>query len=60
MMAIELNQDNPNRESIEWAYNTLLSLGLTLKSSIPDKVQDTPWSCVMRFITNKGFISLKL
>lgn len=58
-MTIELHQDNPNRESIEWAYDTLVSLGFTLKNSIPEKVQDTPWSCVMRFITSQGIIYLK-
>lgn len=54
-----MNQDNPNREIINWGYNTLKSLGFTLKSSIPEKVQDTPWSCVMRFITDQGLIYLK-
>jgi aminoglycoside/choline kinase family phosphotransferase len=48
-----------NKETIEWAYNTLLSLGFTLKSNVPEKVQDTPWSCVMRFITDQGIIYLK-
>lgn len=54
-----MNKHNPNRESIEWAYNTLVSLGFTLKSSVPEKVQDTPWSCVTRFITAQGIIYLK-
>jgi hypothetical protein len=58
-MTTEVNQDNPNRKSIKWALNTLASLGFTLKNSIPEKVQDTPWSCVMRFKTDQGIIYLK-
>lgn len=54
-----MNQNNPNRDIIEWGYNTLESLGFTLKSGVPEKIQDTPWSCVMRFITDQGIIYLK-
>lgn len=58
-MTTALEHDTLNRETIEWAYNTFLSLGFTLKSSVPEKVQDTPWSCVIRFITEQGIIYLK-
>ncbi|OCH99319.1 hypothetical protein A8135_08045 [Legionella jamestowniensis] len=58
-MTTELNESNPNRESIKWACDTLLSLGYTLKSNVSEKIQDTPWSFVTRFQTNKGIIYLK-
>jgi hypothetical protein len=58
-MTTKLNQENPNRESIEWAHNILVSLGFTLKNSAQEKMQDTPWSGVMRFIADQGIIYLK-
>lgn len=58
-MATTPENDTLNKKTIEWAYNTLLAFGVTLKSNVPEKVQDTPWSCVMRFITDQGIIYLK-
>ena len=48
-----------NKEIIGWGYECLLSLGYTLKSNNPEKVQNTPWSYVVRFETPAGYIYLK-
>lgn len=51
--------DNLNKEVIHWGYSYLSSQGYTLKSKIPENVQDTPWSYVGRFATSDGYIYLK-
>ena len=48
-----------NKEMTQWACQTLLSQGYTLKSDLPEEVQCTPWSDVVRFITSEGYIYLK-
>lgn len=51
--------DNLNNEIIRWGVEYLLSHGNTLKSNLPEIVQNTPWSYVVRFITFDGYIYLK-
>jgi len=51
--------NNQNKEIIQWACKHLLSLGYTLKSKLPENVQSTPWSYVVRFETSDGYIYLK-
>ncbi len=51
--------DNLNKEIIRWGSNYLSSHGYTLKSNLPENVQDTPWSYVIRFATSDGYIYLK-
>ncbi|KTC83780.1 phosphotransferase [Legionella brunensis] len=51
--------DNLNKEIIQWGCKYLLSQGYTLKSNSPENVQDTPWSYVVRFETSDGYIYLK-
>ena len=46
-------------EMIEWACQYLSSHGYTLKSKLPESVQNTPWSDVIRFATTDGYIYLK-
>src|SRR5437899_1954717 len=46
-------------EVIEWACNYLASHGYSLKSNVPEDVQNTPWSYVIRFRTSDGYIYLK-
>lgn len=46
-------------ESTRWGFEYLTSHGYTLKSSQPEVVQNTPWSYVVRFETNDGYIYLK-
>ena len=48
-----------NKAIIQWGAKTLLSLGYTLKSTLPEIVQNTPWSYVSRFLTSDGAIYLK-
>ena len=54
-----LENDDLNRRIIRWACDYLSSHGHTLKSNIPENVQNTPWSYVVRFVTSKGYIYLK-
>lgn len=54
-----MTTDNPNKEIIQWACHHLLSHGYTLKSHLPETVQNTPWSHVLRFATSDGYIYLK-
>jgi hypothetical protein len=54
-----LGSNHLNKEVIQWGCNHLISLGYTLKSHLPEKVQDTPWSYVARFETTNGYIYLK-
>src|SRR5476649_676524 len=51
--------DNLNKEIIQWGCKYLSSHGYTLKSNLPENVQNTPWSYVVRFVTSKGYIYLK-
>lgn len=51
--------NNLNKEIIQWGYKYLSSHGYTLKSNLPENVQNTPWSYVVRFITSEGYIYLK-
>ena len=51
--------NNPNNETIQWACNYLTSHGYELKTKLPEIVQDTPWSYVLRFATSEGLIYLK-
>ena len=51
--------DNLNKEIIQWGYQYLSSHGYTLKSNLPENVQNTPWSYVVRFATSDGYIYLK-
>ena len=56
-MAIE--NDNLSKEIIQWGCKYLSSHGYTLKSNLPENVQNTPWSYVVRFATSDGYIYLK-
>jgi len=60
-MATEHLTDNNNltKEIIQWGYRYLSSHGYTLKSKLPEHVQNTPWSYVVRFATTDGYIYLK-
>ena len=51
--------DNIYKEIIQWSYKYLSSHGYTLKSNLPENVQNTPWSYVIRFATTDGYIYLK-
>jgi len=48
-----------NSEIIQWGSEYLKSHGYTLESHLPEDVQDTPWSYVVRFLTTDGYIYLK-
>jgi len=50
---------NLNTEVIQWGYQYLSNHGYILKCERPENVQNTPWSCVVRFVTSKGYIYLK-
>lgn len=51
--------DKLNKEIIQWGCKYLSSHGYTLKSNLPENVQNTPWSYVVRFATSDGYIYLK-
>lgn len=51
--------NNLNKEIIQWGCQYLTSHGYTLKSELPEEVQNTPWSYVIRFVTSNGYIYLK-
>ncbi len=53
------HNSNPNNETIQWACNYLIPHGYELKTKLPEIVQDTPWSYVIRFATSDGLIYLK-
>jgi aminoglycoside/choline kinase family phosphotransferase len=44
---------------IQWATNFLRDNRYQIHSSIPDIIQDTPWSVVYRFKTDRGLVFLK-
>lgn len=48
-----------NNSHIQWAVNILHNHGYLIHFSIPDIIQDNPWSIVYRFNTNQGFVFLK-
>ncbi|MBX3710194.1 MAG: aminoglycoside phosphotransferase family protein [Gammaproteobacteria bacterium] len=52
------NNDFDN-EIIKWGSQYLLSHGYLLKSNLPEIIQNTPWSYVVRFATSDGYIYLK-
>lgn len=60
-MTIELmaNNENLNEHIIQWGSNYLSSHGYTLKNNLPENVQNTPWSYIIRFATSQGYIYLK-
>ena len=53
------NVDNAHPLAIQWAREELESRGYTLQSDIPEIVQTTPWSYVVRFHTTSEIIYLK-
>lgn len=60
-MAVEpvTGNDKLQKEIIQWGYNYLSLHGYTLKNNLPEDVQNTPWSYVVRFATSEGYIYLK-
>jgi hypothetical protein len=52
-------EDILNKEIMQWGFNYLSSHGYHLKHDQVEKVQDTPWSYVIRFSTSNGYIYLK-
>lgn len=56
---INIMHDNQNKEIVQWGREYLLSHGHVLKSELPENVQNTPWSYVVRFVTSDGYIYLK-
>ena len=44
---------------IEWSINVLNAAGFSLEDNSPETIQDTPWSNVCRFRTDKGYVYLK-
>jgi len=48
-----------NTEIIQWGCQSLLFHGYSLISNLPEIIQNTPWSYVVRFTTNDGYIYLK-
>lgn len=51
--------NNHHQEVIQWGYEYLSAHGFTFQNHLPEEVQHTPWSYVVRFITTDGFIYLK-
>lgn len=51
--------EDSNNEIIKWGYDTLLSLGYTIKTKSPEIVLHTHWSFVARYDTTDGSIYLK-
>lgn len=47
------------RPIIQWGYDYLSSHGYVLKKHLPEDVQNTPWSYVVRFVTMDGYVYLK-
>src|SRR3990167_3238204 len=54
-----VENNDPKKDIIQWGVEYLASNGYTLKSNLPENVQDTPWSYVVRFSTSDGCIYLK-
>jgi len=53
------DKNDLNKEIIQWGSHHLSSHGYALKSSLPEIVQETPWSYVIRFEISDGYIYLK-
>ena len=58
-MTTESATEKLNKEIMQWGFQYLTSHGYTLKNNLPEEVQNTPWSYVVRFITSDGYIYLK-
>lgn len=54
-----IDSDFLEEQCIRWALKYFQSQKYTLKSNLPENVQKTPWSYVVRFETSSGFIYLK-
>src|SRR5688500_10169009 len=54
-----IGNDNLHKEIIQWGCEYLSSHNYILKSHLPENVQNTPWSYVVRFETSAGHIYLK-
>ncbi len=52
-------KNDSSKEIIIWACDTLLAKGYDLISYLPENVQITPWSYVIRFSTSQGYVYLK-
>lgn len=46
-----IERNDFNNEIIQWSSRYLLSHGYALKSNLPEIIQNTPWSYVIRFAT---------
>jgi hypothetical protein len=55
----ETENDSLKKQFTQWACNYLVSQGYTLQNKLPETIQDTPWSYVLRFATCNGYIYLK-
>lgn len=53
------SNENVNKKIIQWACDTLLLQGYALRNKIPENVQNTPWSYVIRLVTFEGYVYLK-
>lgn len=51
--------DHLTQKIIQWGCHYLSSHGYTLQSKLPENIQNTPWSYVVRFATSDGYIYLK-
>jgi hypothetical protein len=51
--------DNQQHDIMQWACKELSSCGYKLNTRSPEIVCNTPWSYVIRFITNYGYVYLK-
>jgi hypothetical protein len=54
-----IGSNDLDNEIIQWGSQCLLSHGYSLKSNLPEVVQNTPWSFVIRFATSDGYVYLK-
>lgn len=60
MASLTLSEsDNLNKKIVTWGYDTLVSLGYTVKEKSPEIVLRTHWSFVARYETTNGYIYLK-
>ncbi len=50
---------NLKEEIMRWGSKYLASHGYMLKSKLPENIQNTPWSYVIRYTTSSGYIYLK-
>lgn len=48
-----------DKKTMQWALDSISSIGITLLKNDPESVQITPWSHVVRFKTTVGYIYLK-